>query len=34
MGKHKLMSSMFRIKAGIEHLLGIGLKREVLKRVA
>lgn len=34
MGKHKLMSNVFRTKASIEHLLGIGLKREVLKRVA
>ena len=34
MGKHKLMSSAFRVKANIEHLFGIGLKREVLKRVA
>ncbi|MCH9675302.1 MAG: glutathione S-transferase family protein [Gammaproteobacteria bacterium] len=34
MGKHRLMSTAFRAKASIEHLLGIGLKREVLKRVA
>mgnify|MGYP001824064955 FL=1 len=34
MGKHRLMSSTFRAKAKLEHLLGIGLKREVLKRVA
>ena len=34
MGKHKLMSAVFRAKANVEHLLGIGLKREVLKRVA
>ena len=34
MGKHRLMSSSFRAKAKLEHLLGIGLKREVLKRVA
>lgn len=33
MARHKLMSRASRIKAGIEHLLGIGLKREVLKRV-
>ena len=34
MGKHKFMSTAFRAKASIENLLGIGLKREVLKRVA
>ena len=34
MGKHRFMSSAFRVKAGIEHLLGVGLKKEVLKRVA
>jgi len=34
MGKHRLMSSTFRAKAKLEYLLGIGLKREVLKRVA
>jgi len=34
MGKHKLMSSAFRVRANIEQLLGIGLKQEVLKRVA
>ncbi len=34
MGKHKVMSSAFRVKANIEQLLGIGLKKEVLKRVA
>jgi len=34
MGKHKFMSSAFRVKANIEQLLGIGLKKEVLKRVA
>lgn len=34
MGKHKLMSSAMKVKANIEHLLGIGLKSEVLKRVA
>lgn len=34
MGKHRFMSSAFSVKARLEHLLGIGLKREVLKRVA
>lgn len=34
MGKHRIMSKGFQLKAGIEHLMGIGLKREVLKRVA
>lgn len=34
MGKHKTMSRMMRAKAGVERLLGIGLKKEVLKRVA
>ena len=34
MGKHKLMSAAFRTKASVERLLGIGLRREVLKRVA
>ena len=34
MGKHKLMSSAFRMKAGVEQLFGIGLKQEVLKHVA
>jgi glutathione S-transferase len=34
MGKHKFMSAAFRAKANIEHLLGIGLKKEVLKHVA
>ncbi|MDG1206506.1 MAG: glutathione S-transferase family protein [Pseudomonadales bacterium] len=33
-GKHKFMSTAFRAKASVENLLGIGLKREVLKRVA
>jgi len=33
MGKHKLMSGAFRAKAKVEHLMGIGLKREVLKLV-
>ncbi len=34
MGKHKIMSKTFRVKAHVENLLGIGLKQEVLKRVA
>ncbi len=34
MGKHRAMSSAFRIKARIEQIFGIGLKREVLKRAA
>lgn len=34
MGKHRFTSTAFRAKARIEHLMGIGLKREVLKRVA
>ena len=34
MGKHQLMSNVFRAKARLEHLFGKGLKREVLKRVA
>ena len=34
MGKHRFMSRAFRAKATVEHWLGIGLKREVLKRVA
>lgn len=34
MGKHKFMSSAFRVKANIEQLFGIGLKKEVLRRVA
>lgn len=34
LGKHRLMSGAFRAKASVEHLLGIGLRREVLKRVA
>ena len=33
MGKHKLMSGAFQAKAKLEHLMGIGLKREVLKLV-
>ena len=34
MSKHKLMSSAFRAKASVEQVLGMGLKREVLRRVA
>ena len=34
MGKHRFMSNAFRVKARVEHLLGIGLKREALSRVA
>ena len=34
MGKHRTMSKVMRIKANVEGLLGIGLKKEVLKRVA
>ncbi len=34
MGKYRFMSKMFIAKAGLERVLGIGLKREVLKRVA
>ncbi len=34
MGKHRFMSSAFKVKAKVENLLNIGLKREVLKRVA
>ena len=34
MGRHRAMSRAFRIKAGVERVLGIGLRREVLKRVA
>lgn len=34
MGKHKFMSAAFRVKARIERLIGVGLQREVLKRVA
>ncbi|MFK8047050.1 MAG: glutathione S-transferase family protein [Halioglobus sp.] len=34
MGKHQLMSKAFRAKATLENVLGIGLKREVLKHVA
>lgn len=34
MGKHRLMSKAFQAKASVEHIMGIGLKREVLTRVA
>ena len=34
MGKHRLMSGAFKMKGKVENILGIGLKREVLKRVA
>ena len=34
LGKHRVMSNAMRIKARIERVLGIGLKKEVLKRVA
>jgi glutathione S-transferase len=34
MGKHRLMHRAFRVKARLEDLLGVGLKREVLRRVA
>ena len=34
LGKHRYISKAFQVKAATEHLLGIGLKREVLKRVA
>ncbi len=34
MSKHRLMSSAFRAKASVEHILGIGLKQEVMQRVA
>ncbi len=34
MGKHRLMSRAFRVKAAVEHLFGAGLKREVLKLAA
>jgi hypothetical protein len=33
MGKHRFPSSAFRAKAKLEHLLGIGLQREVLKHL-
>ena len=31
---YQFMSTALRAKASVEHLLGVGLKREVLKRVA
>ncbi|MFT7689191.1 MAG: glutathione S-transferase, partial [Candidatus Azotimanducaceae bacterium] len=34
MGKHNFMSTAFSVKAKIEHFLGVGLRREVLKNVA
>lgn len=34
MGRHRLMSNAFKVKANVEHLLGVGLKKEVLKHVA
>ncbi|MEP1470154.1 MAG: glutathione S-transferase family protein [Halieaceae bacterium] len=34
MGKHKFMSAAFKVKGKVENVLGIGLKREVLSRVA
>ena len=34
MGKHRMMNRAFKIKARLEGLLGIGLKKEVLKQVA
>ena len=34
MGKHRTMSNVMRFKARVEDLMGIGLRREVLKRVA
>jgi glutathione S-transferase len=34
LGKHRLMSKAFQAKAAVENIMGIGLKREVLKRVA
>ena len=34
MGNYRFMSHAFKAKAGLEHILGIGLKREVLKHVA
>jgi glutathione S-transferase len=34
MGKHRFMSAAFKVKGKVENVLGIGLKREVLKRVA
>ena len=34
MGKHRVMSNAFRFKARLEKLMGIGLRSEVLQRVA
>ena len=34
MGRHRLMSHAFRLKARVEDLMGIGLRREVLRRLA
>jgi hypothetical protein len=34
MDKYRFMSYAFKVKANLEHVLGIGLKREVLKHVA
>jgi glutathione S-transferase len=34
MGKHRAMHTAFRIKAGVEKLLAVGLERVVLKHVA
>jgi len=34
MGKHKVMSTAFRLKARAERVFGIGLRKEVLKHVA
>jgi len=34
LGKHKFMTSSFRVKAKVEQLFGIGLRQKVLKRVA
>ena len=34
MGKHRFLSKAFQMKARVEDLLGIGLRREVLRRLA
>ena len=34
LGKHRLMSSAFRLKADVERLFGIGLRKQVLNRAA
>ena len=34
MAKHRFMSKAFQVKANLEYLLGIGIKREVLKHVS